>query len=109
MSKSTGNFYRIKDIIDQNINPLAYRLFVLNTYYRKTADFSMEAINASNNALNNLYQFAEKIQALKRIKIFKRKLFKNTKQNFIILKNFETDFINAFNDDLNSPKALETL
>ncbi len=109
MSKSTGNFTRIKDIIEQNINPLAYRLFVLNIYYRKTADFSIEAINASNNALNNIYQFAEKIQALKKIKIFKKNLFKNTPEKSIVLKNFETEFISAFNNDLNSPKALETL
>jgi cysteinyl-tRNA synthetase len=47
MSKSLGNFARIIDLIDQKINPLAYRLFVLNTYYRKTADFSMESIMAS--------------------------------------------------------------
>jgi len=65
MSKSTGNFARIKDLIENNLNPLAYRLFVLNTYYRKTADFSIESVTASNNALNNLYAFAEKIQALK--------------------------------------------
>jgi cysteinyl-tRNA synthetase len=65
MSKSSGGFVRVIDLINLKINPLAYRLFVLNTYYRKTADFSIEAIQSSNNALNNLYAFSEKIKALK--------------------------------------------
>ena len=107
MSKSTGNFARIKDLIENNLNPLAYRLFVLNTYYRKTADFSIESVTASNNALNNLYAFAEKIQALKWLKLTRRIKFTNLKQGNITLQKFHTDFINALNDDLNTPKAME--
>jgi cysteinyl-tRNA synthetase len=107
MSKSTGNFARIVDLIDQNINPLAYRLFVLNTYYRKTADYSIEAINSSNNALKNLYLFAEKIKALKWLRILKKIKFTNTKISDKALNKYYEDFINALNNDLNTPKALE--
>jgi len=65
MSKSSGNFTKLVDLIDLKINPLAYRVFVLGTYYRKTADFSIEAVQSSHNALNNLYSFSEKIKTLK--------------------------------------------
>lgn len=107
MSKSTGNFLRIIDLIDQNISPLAYRLFVLNTYYRKTADYSIEAINSSNQALKNLYLFAEKIKALKWLKVTHKLKFTNTKINDQALRKYYTDFMNALNDDLNTPKAIE--
>lgn len=107
MSKSTNNYKRLVDLIDQNINPLAYRLFILNTYYRKTADFTSEAINSSNNALNNLYAFSEKIQALKLLKLMRKIKFSNLKQSDILLNNFYHDFINALNNDLNTPKAME--
>jgi len=109
MSKSTNNYKRLVDLIDQNINPLAYRLFILNTHYRKTADFTSEAINASNNALNNLYAFSEKIQALKLLKLMRKIKFSNLKQSDILLNNFYHDFINALNDDLNTPKAMEII
>jgi len=107
MSKSTGNFARLIDLVNQNINPLAYRLFVLNTYYRKTADYSIEAINSSNNALKTLYLFSEKIKALKQLKLFGKIKFTNTKTNDPTLEKYYEDFMNALNDDLNTPKALE--
>jgi len=107
MSKSTGNFARLIDLVNQNINPLAYRLFVLNTYYRKTADYSIEAINSSNNALKTLYLFSEKIKALKQLKLFGKIKFTNTKTNDPTLDKYYEDFMNALNDDLNTPKALE--
>lgn len=109
MSKSSGGFVRVIDLINLKINPLAYRLFVLNTYYRKTADFSIEAIQSSNNALNNLYAFSEKIQALKWLKLLRKIKFTNTKLNDKVLYNYYESFINALNDDLNTPKAIEIL
>jgi len=80
---------------------------LLNTYYRKTADYSIEAINSSNNALKTLYLFSEKIKALKQLKLFGKIKFTNTKTNDPTLEKYYEDFMNALNDDLNTPKALE--
>ena len=44
----------LKSIKIKNISPLAYRYFLLQTHYRKQLNFSWEALEASQNGLNNL-------------------------------------------------------
>jgi len=41
------------------------------------------------------------------LKLTRRIKFTNLKQGDTILQKYHTDFINALNDDLNTPKALE--
>jgi cysteinyl-tRNA synthetase len=109
MSKSTGNFDRLVDLINKGYHPLALRYFILNSNYRKTTDFSYEALTSSQNALFSIYEFADKIKAIKKLAIFKKiKIIKNS-DNAILLEKHRTDFFDHLNDDLNTPKALETL
>ena len=109
MSKSTGNFFRLIDLINQGFNPLSLRYFILNTYYRKTANFSIEALSSSQNALNNLYFFIDKIKLIKKLTVLRRFALKNTDFGKEILENHLQDFYSALNDDLNTPKALEII
>lgn len=109
MSKSTGNFFRLIDLINQGFNPLSLRYFILNTYYRKTANFSIEALSSSQNALNNLYFFIDKIKLIKKLTVLRRFALKNTNLGKEILENHLQDFYSALNDDLNTPKALEII
>lgn len=51
MSKSLGNFFTLKDLIDKNIDPLAFRLLVLQSHYRKQTNFSFDNIAAASNRL----------------------------------------------------------
>lgn len=109
MSKSTGNFDRLIDLINKGYHPLALRYFILNSNYRKTTDFSYEALTSSQNALFSIYEFADKIKAIKKLVIFKKiKIIKNS-DTAILLEKYRTDFFDHLNDDLNTPKALETL
>nr|APP87832.1 cysteinyl-tRNA synthetase [Paulinella micropora] len=48
MSKSLGNFTTISTLLETGVSPLAIRLFVLQTHYRKPLDFSSDAINAAS-------------------------------------------------------------
>jgi cysteinyl-tRNA synthetase len=59
MSKSLNNFYTLKDITDKGFDPLAFRLLVLQAHYRSQAHFSWENLEAAQNRLNNLRQFAD--------------------------------------------------
>ena len=54
MSKSVGTFVTLDNLKEKNISPLAYRYFVLLTHYRKSLNFSWEALEAAQNALVNL-------------------------------------------------------
>ena len=56
MSKSLGNFITVRNLQDNKISSEAFRLFILNTHYRKPIDFTEKSLNDSENKLNYMYQ-----------------------------------------------------
>ena len=54
MAKSAKNIYRVTDLRDQEIDPLAYRLLCFGTQYRSEMDFSWEALEGQNQRLGDL-------------------------------------------------------
>ncbi len=109
MSKSTGNFSRLKELIEQGYNPLSLRYFILNTNYRKTTDFTFEALTSSQNALFSIYEFADKIKTLQTQNLLKKIKIQTKESNKEALEKYRKDFFDYLNDDLNTPKAVETL
>lgn len=55
MAKSGENFIRLQTLVDRGITPLAYRYWLLTSHYRSPIDFSFEAVEAAQTALNRLY------------------------------------------------------
>jgi len=53
MSKSLGNFFTLEDLREKNIDPLAFRMLVLQSHYRKPTNFSFDNIEAATNRLRN--------------------------------------------------------
>jgi len=89
MAKSGDNFIILQTLIDKGYDPLAYRYLTLMTHYRKHLQFTWEAVDAAQAALNNLYQ---EVAGMEKSKIG--------------CAGYEEKFIEAINDDLNTPKAL---
>ncbi|MBI4118394.1 MAG: cysteine--tRNA ligase [Parcubacteria group bacterium] len=93
MSKSKGNFFTLEDVVKRGFSPLAYRYFLLQAHYRTQINFTWEALEASQNALNKLHD------------------------QFLALANDGPEageepkehFLKALNDDLNTPLALAEL
>ncbi len=56
MAKSAKNIYRVTDLGDNGIDPLAYRLLCLGTRYRSEMDFSWEALEGAQSRLVHLRQ-----------------------------------------------------
>src|SRR5439155_17759606 len=56
MAKSARNIYRVTDLAEQGIDPLAYRLLCFGTRYRSEMDFSWEALEGANERLRTLRQ-----------------------------------------------------
>jgi cysteinyl-tRNA synthetase len=54
MSKSLGNFFTIRDVL-QKVHPEALRLFVLSKHYRSPVDFSDETVADAERGLERLY------------------------------------------------------
>ncbi len=54
MAKSAKNIYRVTDLAEQGIDPLAYRLLCFGTQYRSEMDFSWEALQGQHRRLREL-------------------------------------------------------
>jgi cysteinyl-tRNA synthetase len=54
MAKSARNIYRVTDLADHGIDPLAYRLQLFGTRYRSEMDFNWEALEGANARLTHL-------------------------------------------------------
>jgi cysteinyl-tRNA synthetase len=94
MSKSLGNIYTLEDLAKNGFNPLHYRYLCLHNNYRRPLEFSFEALDAAKNAY-------EKIKR-RIIELRKEKHSGNTD-----VEIHRNNFLNAINDDLNMPRALE--
>ncbi len=89
MSKSLGNNYRVDDLIKNGYDPITLRYLYLQTHYRQEMNFTWEALEASQTALNRLREEISSLDSPKTGSV-----------------EFEHKFIDAINDDLNMPKAL---
>ncbi len=94
MSKSDGTFITINDLEAQNINPLSYRYFLLQTRYRQPVFFEMTDIQASQTAYN-------------RLKNRIREILKNEKE--IDENSIEKNITEIIENDLDTPKLLAHL
>lgn len=92
MSKSLENTYTVDDVIKRGFDPLALRYLYLQTHYRQEMNFTFEALEAAQNALNRL-----------------RKEIAGFDEPKIGCAEFEENFLDAINDDLNMPKALSVV
>lgn len=54
MAKSEGNILTLKTLEEKGFSPLAYRYFLLLSHYRSPTNFTWEALEAAQNALNKL-------------------------------------------------------
>ncbi len=95
MAKSEGNFLTIANaLVNNNINPMAYRFAAFQTHYRKPMEYSDEAIEAARNGLLHLHNQV-------------RQVTQNAAgRKGSISAEFKTAFLEAINDDLNVPRAL---
>lgn len=92
MSKSDDNFTTLFTVKEHKFNPLAYRYLILNTHYRNKLNFSWKAMQGAQNTYENLYYIAGELGKPK-----------------TGCAEFEQQFSEALNDDLNTSKGLAIL
>ncbi|SEM39043.1 cysteinyl-tRNA synthetase [Sphingomonas gellani] len=63
MSKSSGEFLRLKTLVDRGYHPLAYRLMCLQAHYRSELEFGWESLAAAATRLKRLAQTVEALKA----------------------------------------------
>ena len=97
MSKSLGNVYLLKDIINKGYNPLSYKLFTYSSHYRNKLNFTWEGIESSEKALERLKNG------------YKLHLNGTDDVEDDIINDYEEKFHKAINDDLNMPLAMSVV
>ena len=99
MSKSLGNFFTLRDLLDKGYDPLAIRFLLLSAHYRSQLNFTLEALDGAKNTVDAINYFADKIESCK----------KNAEENeelLLLIDETREKFEEAMDNDMNVPAAL---
>ena len=94
MSKSLDNFFTIREVL-KDYKAEVIRYFMLTSHYRSPLNYSTDQLDAAKSALDRFYTAI-------------RGLTLNV-DDAIEKSKFQTRFIEAMNDDFNTPEALAVL
>ena len=96
MSKSSGEFLTLSLLESKNVNPLAYRLFCLQSHYRKPLVFSWETLANAEAAYQKLFK-----------RITNLKTEGDVDENAVAA--YRQNFIDAVGNDINTAQGLTVL
>jgi cysteinyl-tRNA synthetase len=94
MSKSLGNLITIRDAL-KKYTPDGLRIFILSSYYRTPLTYTQEAMDAAQAGADRLQRVADKETTGKGM--------------FVDPKPYYDKFLEAMDDDFNTPQAIAAL
>jgi cysteinyl-tRNA synthetase len=94
MSKSSGKYFTVSDLIDQGFTPEALRYILLNPHYRTKVTFSTKKKQEALRIVNRIVDFKQKLEALS-----------INPANNQSLPDVYSEFVSAMDNDLDTPKA----
>ena len=107
MGKSLGNFITLDEFfngshpkLDKAYSPMTIRLFILMAHYRSTVDFSNEALQASEKALDRLLDGWRRLASLSP---------SDTSDIAADIERVDRECREAMDDDLNTPMVIARL
>lgn len=103
MSKSLGNFYTLRDLLDKGYSGMEVRYMLMHTHYRTQLNFTFEGIEGARHSLDRLNGFVMRMQELVDDKVDPSKSCEEP------LKKAMQQFTDAMGDDLNISVALAAL
>ena len=101
MSKSLGNFFTIEDIQKRGIDPMAFRLLLLQSHYRQPMNFTWDALESAGEAYKKL---KSEIKNLKSKRNRGDTPFAHSNG-----QTFKQSFVSALTQDLQTPQAVAVL
>jgi cysteinyl-tRNA synthetase len=94
MSKSLGNFFTIRDILNE-FDAEALRHFFLGSHYRNPLDFSKDGLDEASKAADRIFDTVERLGKAVR-----------ASAQFALDDNLMATFRREMDDDFNTPRAL---
>lgn len=64
MSKSLGNFIRVRDLLEEGYDPAAIRHLLISSHYRGDLNFTRDGLKASGAAVQRLLDFEARVEGL---------------------------------------------
>ena len=105
MGKSLNNFITLDEfftgshpLLEQPYSPMTIRFFILQAHYRGTVDFSNEALQAAEKALDRMLDGYRRLQTLK-----------PSEKSTIDVSTLEQRCYEALDDDFNTPVLIGVL
>ncbi len=105
MSKSLGNFVRLKEIVDRGLGP-AFRLMVLQSHYRAPLTYTEEGLLAAERGLSRLRAAADPAATTTAIEEDEAR---SQSDLLALAEESRRRFHEAMDDDFNAPEALAVL
>lgn len=98
MSKSLGNFYTLRNLLDKGYTSAQIRYALLSTHYRTQLNFTLEGLDAAKSALLRIKDL-----------IFRLRSVNGEKSKGFSFEKAKISFREALGDDLNISLCLATL
>jgi cysteinyl-tRNA synthetase len=92
MSKSLGNFFTLREVLDRVRHPEVMRYFFLSSHYRGPINYSPEQLEQADAALGRIYTALRDLPTVPAER-----------------SDFTTGFTESMDDDFNTPEALAVL
>jgi cysteinyl-tRNA synthetase len=105
MSKSLGNFFTIREILDK-FDPEVVRFFLLSTHYRSPIEFSDESLREAESSIDRYYSTVTRITDFLKEVQEKPKPAPEERSLEESLAAFMNKFREAMDDDFNTALAL---
>lgn len=97
MSKSAGNFFTLRDLIEKGLNPIDIRFAMLSAHYRSKYNFTFADVEAASRSRKRLQRYVYELISNK------------MGHDYIDVTTFSESFFEHLKNDLHTPKALGEL
>ncbi len=102
MSKSLGNFYTLRDLLEMGYQPEAIRYLLASVPYRKKLNFTFEGLKAAAKSIERLRDFELRVTSSKLPAGRNEDMSERSRE---AIRQFET----GMDDDLNTAEALAAI
>ncbi len=93
MSKSAGNFYTLRDLIEKGFSARSIRFLLLTAHYRKQLNFTLDGLKQAEQALERIDNFIVRLNDVKN--------FSCENNADSVIENFMESFTDTVDADLN--------
>ncbi|GGL05957.1 cysteine--tRNA ligase [Mangrovihabitans endophyticus] len=105
MAKSKGTGLRLVELVEDGVDPAAYRLWLLTSHYRAQSDFSRAAIDAAGTTLRRLRARVDGPLPIDRTQTYQAAMAAAGDEARAVVRRIDE----AVSDDLNTARVLAVL